>query len=108
MLNGLKQLFDRMTTRFRRAEAAIQLLDGGFSVVRGDEILFQVRWSGVKEIFAFKLDLLTTDCVCLGFRVSDTGDYHRVDEEMPGYSDLVEAMQRVFPDCNKEWWMQVA
>lgn len=76
--------------------------------MQGDQTLSQVRWSDVKEIFAFKLDLLTTDCVCVGIRVTDTGDYYKVNEEMPGYSDLVAEMQRVFPDYNKEWWLQVA
>jgi hypothetical protein len=27
---------------------------------------------------------------------------------MPGYAELVEAMQRAYPDYNKEWWVQVA
>jgi hypothetical protein len=77
-------------------------------VERGGQALFRVRLAEVKEFFAFKLDLLTTDCVCLGFRVTDAGDYRRVDEEMPGYAELVEAMQRHFPDYNKDWWSQVA
>ncbi len=71
---------------------------------------YYVRWSNVKEVFAFKLDLLTVDCICLGFHVSqDTGEYtYQVTEEMSGYRELVEKMQCIYPDHNKDWWTQVA
>jgi hypothetical protein len=108
MLDRLKKLLNRLTMRAQQAEPEIKLFDDGFTVVEDAKTLFRVRWPDVKEIFAFKLDLLTTDCVCLGFRISETSEYLRVNEEMPGYSALVEEMQRVFPDYNHGWWMQVA
>jgi hypothetical protein len=108
MLSGLMKLIGRLTTRPWPEEPEIRLTEDGFVVARGEQTLFRVRWPEVREVFAFKMDLFTTDCICLGFRVSDAGDFYRVDEEMPGYADLVEAVEVVYPDHNKKWWSQVA
>jgi hypothetical protein len=108
MMTWLKQWFGGLRRSPRTGEARVVLTDGGFEVVQYGEVVCCVRWSEVKEVFAFKLDLLTTDCICLGFRVSDAGDYCRVDEEMPGYAELVEAMPRALPGCKEDWWSPVA
>jgi hypothetical protein len=95
-------------SRLRPAEPEIALEAYGFSVVRRGTLLFRVRWAEVREVFAFKEDRGTYDRICLGFRISDAGDYHRVDEDMPGYRGLLEEMARVFPDLDKGWWQKVA
>jgi hypothetical protein len=43
----------------------------GFSINEHDGTPNHVAWASVKEIFAFKLDLLTHDTIRLGFRVND-------------------------------------
>jgi len=86
--------------------ASVTLTVDGFAVMKGVNLISQVRWMDVEQVVAFKLDLGTTDCICLGFR---TGDWiTHVKEEMGGYTELVEAMQREFPDYEKDWWCRVA
>lgn len=104
MLDSVKKFFK---TR-KQNELEIMVLENGFSVIDGGKELIQIDWSQVLEIFAFKIDLLTTDCICLGFRISNGGDYFRVSEEMQGYRDLVKKIGEVFPDHDKEWWSRVA
>jgi hypothetical protein len=95
-------------SRLRPAEPEIALEADGFSVVRRGTLLFRVRWAEVLEVFAFKENWGTYDRICLGFRVSDAGDYYRVDEDTPGYPGLLEELARVYPDLDKNWWLKVA
>jgi hypothetical protein len=104
MWKGLKKWFSRL----RPAEPGIALEADGISVVRRGTHLFRVRWAEVRQVFAFKEGWGTYDRIYLGFRVSDAGDFHRVDEDMPGYQGLLEELARVYPDLDKGWWMRVA
>ena len=57
----------------------------------------ELRWSEVEEVHAYKRDLFTTDLICLAFRKSGTEECYEVHEEMAGYHDLLEALQRHLP-----------
>ena len=62
----------------------------------------------MKEIFVFKMDLLTHDTIRLGFRVSDDGAYWQVDEDDMGFRELLEELERRFEIVDKNWWTKVA
>jgi hypothetical protein len=86
----------------------------GFVLATDGESLHRVRWSDVEEVFAFKLDLLTTDCICLGFRISDNksgqtpGTIVCVNEEMVGWDELSQAIAHAYPEYKEGWWSEVA
>jgi hypothetical protein len=65
-----------------------------------------VPWEAIRRITAYKLDLLTTDCVCLALATDEIVlEFH---EEMPGWADLVSAVEARFPGIPSTWQMDVA
>jgi hypothetical protein len=95
-------------SRVRFVEPAVVLDEDGFSLVRKGQECWHVRWSDIREVFAFKEDLLTVDRICLGFRITDDGTYYSVDEDMRGYPELLQEVERRFPDRDPHWWRKTA
>lgn len=85
----------------------IRATSEGFDVWRGERELFRVRWDDVREIVTFKRDLITTDCVCLAFRMSDQDDYFEVNEEIAGFVLLTDELIKRFPSINRDWFGSV-
>ena len=66
-----------------------------------------VLWCAVKEVFAFKRDLFARDLICIGFRVSDAGEYWEIDEEMAGWECVLAGLIGAFPGVDEQWWEKV-
>lgn len=82
----------------------------GFTLRKHDEDdLLRVNWNEVLRIVAYKLDLLTTDCIAVAF---DVGNDRAVEihEEMDGFCDVMVAASQQFEGCRKveEWLFQIA
>jgi hypothetical protein len=94
---------------------AIHLLSDGFRVDRSGHIE-TVKWCDIREIVAFKRDILTYDVICVGFCLADREydlakderlDGVEIHEEMTGFMDLVQDMQRKFPAIPKNWYIEI-
>lgn len=68
----------------------------------------ELPWSEVEEVHAYKRDLFTTDLICLAFKKSGKEEYYEIHEEMGGYHDLLEVLQRRLPKFTLEWIFDVA
>ncbi len=99
------KLFSKLSRA--RPRATIRLLDDGFAVDRDEVEIFRVRWEEVLEIVTFKRDLLTTDCVCLAFRCSERNVYSEVNEEIPGFAQLIDELPYRFAAIDSEWFNKV-
>lgn len=68
------------------AHRVIQTSADGIDVVdaRSRDVCRTLPWPRVEEIIALKIDALTFDRLCIGFREADSGTYLFVDEDMPG------------------------
>lgn len=86
----------------------IRLDADGFSIIEHDGSVHQVAWVSVKEVFAFKLDMGTFDTIRLGFRVSGDDSCFQVDEDDPGFRDLLAEIERRFDIVDKDWSSKVA
>ena len=64
-----------------------------------------MKWSDVARIEAYKVDAHTTDDVCLALCTTDLA--HIVDEETPGWTELVHAIIERFP-VRADWLSVVA
>ena len=81
----------------------IRLRDDGFALCKGRADIFTVRWQDVREIVAFKRDVLTFDCVCVAFRTGADARYHEVNEEIPGFMLLTDEMMDRFSGIPPDW-----
>ena len=106
--NWLKRLAAKvLKEKEQEPPPSLEVEQDGFSYIRRDGKT-TVHWSDVKEVFAFKRDLFAVDLICIGFRVSDDGEYWEIDEEMCGYKSIVAAMEKVFAGLDPDWWEKVA
>ena len=104
-------IWDSVVAIFRKRKAAepmsVQLEEAGLTVSRGDEILFGVNWSDVREVVAFKRDQFVVDSICVGFRVDETDQYFEVSEDFANFEALLEALPRAFPGIQPDWYGSV-
>jgi hypothetical protein len=84
----------------------ILLVEGGFDVVQV-RVLAEVRWSEVSRIETYKLDLVTTDCICLSFEFRDGRPPVQISEEWAGFADLFQPMSLAFPSILRDWYFEV-
>lgn len=59
------------------------------------------------RIQTYKVDLLTTDCICLLFEFRDGTAPIQVSEEWPGFADFMVAMGHRFPSIPEDWYLEV-
>ena len=93
----------------RKSDPQIRLREGGFDVVSPADgrVLAGVRWVDVARIQTYKLDLLTTDCICLLFEFRDGSPPVQISEEWTGFSDLFEPLAAALPSIPAGWYVEV-
>ena len=96
--------------RRRRADPRIlQIRDGGFDVLdeSNQAVVGSVRWTDVGRIQTYKIDLMTTDCICLLFESRSGQAPLQVSEEWKGFSELFDALTTAFPSIPPNWYREV-
>lgn len=73
-----------------------------------DKDLWDMRWSDVETIVAFKIDQMTVDCICLGFHVTGSTTMWIADEETRGWDTLNRELAKRFGVRFEEWFGRVA
>jgi hypothetical protein len=93
----------------RRPDPRVVLTSDGFTLndAASGEILRVVTWRHVTRIETYKVDLFTTDCICLLFEQGGVADPIQVSEEWAGFTELFEPLHRAFPDMTKSWYADV-
>jgi hypothetical protein len=68
-----------------------------------------IFWSDIRHATAFKRDLFNIDCICLHLVCAD-GTGVELNEEMAGWSRLMDALQTYLPGCkpHSDWYATVA
>jgi hypothetical protein len=105
-------LWSRIQSFFRRARRAdplVRVSDEGFDLLdaASEAVIRSVRWADVAKIQTYKLDLLTTDCICLLFEFRSGHPPVQVSEEWKGFADLFDPLTAAFPSIPKNWYMDV-
>ena len=87
----------------------IKVIADGFELVSPEDqsILVRVHWPKVSKIETYKLDLVTTDCICLLFEQFDGVAPVQVSEEWSGFTELFGPLLDVFPSIPKDWYVEV-
>lgn len=83
--------------------------DEGFDLLdaASQAVIRSVRWADVAKIQTYKLDLLTTDCICLPFELRSGHPPVQVPEEWKGFADLFGPLAAAFPSIPKDWYVNV-
>jgi len=63
----------------------------------------ELPWGEVEEVLGYRVDLYTTDLICLAFKKSGTNAYYEINEEMSGYHDLLEMLPSRLPKFTMAW-----
>lgn len=97
------------TFRGASADPQVQLKDDGFDLVAAASgvVSASVRWDDVRRIQAYKLDLVTTDCICLLFELGPGSASVQVSEEWLGFQELFGPLVRRFPEIPASWYVDI-
>ena len=105
-------LWSRIQSFFRRggrADPLVRVRDEGFDLLDAatQAVIRSVRWADVAKVQTYKLDLLTTDYICLLFESRSGQPPVQVSEEWKGFSDLFGPLTAAFPSIPQNWYMDV-
>lgn len=82
--------------------------NAGVTTFAAGEVAARFEWRQVAAVRAWKWDLLTTDCICLGFDLEDGATTVCVHEELDGYTEVVKRMEHRCVGFRPDWWQLVA
>ena len=104
--------WSRLWSRFRlrkEPDPRIVLVDGGIDIVSSSDAQTRasVRWRNVARILTYKVDLLTTDCICLLFEFIDGSPAVQVSEEWGGFDEIFGPLSAAFPTIPSDWYLAV-
>jgi hypothetical protein len=90
------------------SDPEIHLTETGFALLDPDTraAIRTVQWADISRIQTYKLDLLTTDCICLLFGVGSAEQPVQISEEWKGFSDLVVCLPQAFPSIPGSWYAE--
>jgi hypothetical protein len=66
-----------------------------------------IEWKKIQSIFAYKLDLMTTDEICIDIFCDDNISF-RVTEETAGWFVFLERLKEQFPTVEEDWNVSIA
>jgi hypothetical protein len=108
------RFWQRLIDILRRRETGKPLptrvaIDGDcVSVYAGDDVIESFRWHDLDSVRAWKQDCFGMDRIWLGFDLRGNDEPVCVHEEMAGYTELVEEIQRQCKGYREDWWYAVA
>lgn len=106
MAGILRKAVDLLVRAVTGRRTKIRLTDDGFDVVQGLKTLDRIHWSALESVLALRTD---EGRVCLDFHVRHAKEVALIiNEEMPGYAEMVERMQQALPGCQRGWHDQGA
>lgn len=107
LLAGLRKRFfgEMEEEETQSGEGVLALTEVGFTLDTGQGAR-EFRWADVRRIVAFKVDLLTTDVICLTLQLPD-GTGAVVNERMEGFADWMTAMGEHIPLADESWYLTI-
>ena len=67
-------------------------------------ICWQISWTHVKEIAAWKEDAFAYDVICFGFRTGDESEYLSCNEEGDSWDAMQESLKARFGIKLEDWF----
>jgi hypothetical protein len=110
--DGNMRLWSRIrswVSRPSRPDPEIRVTEDGFNLLStaDGKTIATVKWVEVSRIQTWKIDLLTTDCICLLFQFHSGRAPVQVSEEWSGFGELFEPLATSFPSIPSSWYVDV-
>ncbi|MFT3827977.1 MAG: hypothetical protein QM731_28930 [Chitinophagaceae bacterium] len=86
-------------------ESLFHFNEEGFSTSVNDKPV-TINWQSIQTIIGYKVDLVTTDCICIDI-FCDNNIKLTTDEEVPGWAELLEQLHKQFPVIDQGWYIQI-
>ena len=67
----------------------------------------KIDWSEIEKLTAYKIDLLSTDEICL-FVQAENGKQFEISESTKGWFQFIQKLKEEFPTINKTWEIDIA
>lgn len=80
--------------------------DNSFSIQIENSIK-EINWSEINSMLAYKVDLYSTDLICLEIYYSNYLHF-KINEETPGWFLFLENSKKMFPKIMENWEMNIA
>jgi hypothetical protein len=106
IIGNLKQLVSSKAKDTGPVKERVLVHENGF-IVRRDGDTIEVKWREVKRVFTYKVDCWGYDVIRLAFETADLERAVHVSEDAEGFTELMQALTRVFPEIDPEWYMKV-
>ena len=92
------------------SDPSLRFDSDGFDVIAGNDgvRLARVSWAKVSRVTAYKVDLITTDCVCVLFEQSPEVGPIQISEAWAGFGELSDELRRRLPSIGSDWHQTVA
>jgi hypothetical protein len=102
---GRKEKFRTQRCSIRFDSEAITVTD----LRTPEEKSVRIVWDDIVRLTLYKADLFSVDLICLHIKLRDDREFE-VDEDMIGWSDLIDALPRQLPGCKQweQWFQDVA
>jgi hypothetical protein len=72
-----------------------------------NESLNSINWNEINKLTAYKIDLLTTDEICL-FVEAENGKNFEINESTKGWFQFIQKIKEQFPNISKTWEIEIA
>lgn len=103
----IKKISELVTNRNK--DGLLIRLDSGIITYYIDSIpVASFSTKEILEVFVFKRDLLTVDCICIGFRLDQDCTFYEIDEEIKGYEEVLKKLPQYFAGIKQDWFPDVA
>ena len=105
---GTKEYKDQLDKEFKDKlvdNGIFDYTEDGFTITLKE--LKKIKWTQIQSIFAYKVDLLTTDEICIDV-FCDYDISFRVTEETAGWFVFLERLKEQFPTIEEDWNINIA
>ena len=93
--------------RKNKPEPIIRVWDDRCEIESNGNTHAMFEWSNISKIHTYKLDLFTTDCICLLVESDDLDDPLELSEEWIGFEQVIDALPHHFSNLDPNWYALV-
>jgi hypothetical protein len=101
-----KELNEKEFVELYNSDGIFSYNENGFELSI-NETLTKVKWNEIQKLTAYKIDLLTTDEICL-FVEAENGKQFEISESTEGWFKFLEKTKEQFENINKMWEIDIS